>query len=192
MRNKKELNAVDLKQLKERLKGVKSMGIKERGEVIVEALEYMTTQEVAKATGKSSMFVNQYSTFHFLPQDIQAQIVNKEIGLVETLKLLAGYHHHDPSKYKHLRKDVKKLLEEKEAQKTKKAPKAKDVSEADLKRAYKNLNWIKEEIGATSGDKLNIMEKNILETLELALGNSKKKEIQDKIRKLTSTTAGRK
>jgi len=192
MRNKKELNASEMKKLKDQLKEVPKLGIKMRGEVIVEALESMTTAEVASATGKSPVYVNQYSSFNYLPQDIQLLIINKEIGLTQTLKILSQFHQLDPKKYQKAKAEIKNVLEQKEKAKEKKAPKAKEVSVSDLRRAFKNINWIIDEINSSSQEKLNIMEKNIMEALDLALGNSKKKEIQDKIRKITSTTAGRK
>lgn len=193
MRTKKEASPEKLKEVKKNLKAVEAADVIRRAEIIHEALQYLTIQEASEVSGKSALFIGQYSKLFWFPLSIKELIKTKQIGMVEAINIVTSYDAYDPKKYQKALGDIKKVIEEKEKQKDAKGGrgrKKENLKEADLKRTYKSLSWMAEHLETI--EKKNVVQQRVEEVIEVALEGGKKQDILDRLSSITEQTTGRK
>lgn len=193
MRTKKEASAEKLKEVKKNLKSVEEADVIRRSEIIHEALQYLTIQEASEASGKSALFIGQYSKLYWFPLSIKELIKTRQIGMVEAINIVTSYDAYDPKKYQKALTDIKKVIEEKEKQKDAKVGrgrKKENLKEADLKRTYKSLSWMSDHL--QNIDKKNVVQQRVEDVIELALDGGKKQDVISRFNAITEQTAGRK
>jgi uncharacterized protein Veg len=194
MRTKKKASAEKLKEVKKNLKEVEKADVIQRSEIIHEALEYLTIQEASEVSGKSALFIGQYSKLYWFPLAIKELIKTKQIGMVDAINIVTSYDAYDPKKYQKALTDIKKAVEEKEkaraAKASKRGRKKENLKEADLKRTYKSLSWMSDHLSTI--DKKNVVQQRVQEVIGIAMEGGKKQDVLNKLEELTAQTAGRK
>ncbi len=193
MRTKKEASPEKLKEVKKNLKTVEGADVIRRSEIIHEALQYLTIQEASEASGKSALFIGQYSKLYWFPLSIKEMIKTKQIGMVEAINIVTSYDAYDPKKYQKALTDIKKVIEDKEKLKDAKGGrgrKKENLKEADLKRTYKSLSWMSEHL--QSVDKKNVVQQRVEEVIALAIEGGKKQDVLSQFDNITEQTSGRK
>lgn len=194
MRTKKKASPEKLKEVKKNLKEVGKADVIQRSEIIHEALEYLTIQEASEVSGKSALFIGQYSKLYWFPLAIKELIKTKQIGMVDAINIVTSYDAYDPKKYQKALTDMKKVIDEKQkaraAKANKRGRKKENLKEADLKRTYKSLAWMSEHLGTI--EKKNVVQQRVQEVIDIAMEGGKKQDILNRLETLTAQTAGRK
>lgn len=182
-----------MSNLKDQLKGIEKMDHLQRAEALHKVADAGNTiADIAKACGKSSIWVNNYTKLFWFPQKFKYLLTSGQIGLVDLIKSVATYHQADPEKYDKAYKDLMQKIEEKK----KKAPakrgrkKSEAPKLADLKRYHRVADWIKTDLDQRP--KRSAVESRALDVVNLIMTGGKKEEVIASLNVIMENTSGRK
>lgn len=181
MRLKRKASKEEMNKIKSDLITVSDLDVIRRADLVHQALEVMTIAEAAKAAGKSSLFIGQYSKLYWFPDLIKQLIHTKKIGMVEAIQAVAQYDAYDPNKYSKALKDIKEIIESKNKPE-------KEPTQSEMNRAFRNLIWAQEELEAL--DKPNIVQSRLRAAVDLFLGRSKKQNFKKRLNQITDQASG--
>ena len=184
-----------MSDLKKQLAGIEEMNHLQRAELLFKLNNSgYTLATIAEASGKSTIWVNNYTKLYWFPQKFKLLLTSGQVGLIELIKSVATYNQADPEKYDKAYKDLLQNIEEKKKKKKTPAQRGRKKSEApklpELKRYHKVADWIKTEL--ESREKRTAIESRALDVVNLIFEGGKKDEVLASLSKITEGTAGRK
>lgn len=174
------------------LKNILSKDHLERAQILGQASDKISTQELATMCGKSIIWVNNYIKLYWFPQRFKDLLAQDRVGMTELIQSVAQYHQADPEKYDKAFKDLQKKMEEKKKKEpaTRGRKKVEGPKLPDLKRYFKVTEWIKSDLEAKN--KRSATESRALDIVNLILEGGKKEEVHQRLAEIMEQTSGRK